>query len=458
VRNASLLAVVFAVVAAGLVIDQIAAPAADDEAPATGLRENQRVYVEHPSSEFHGAHGEVTDADVGRGRYAMVLLDDSTSDRRIEQSWLRPERQVVLFHRTATAYDGATFDPAIEGPRRHLWIAQGFHSGMIAPFRAANPSIVSGLYKEAIYTDAENPRAATDPSNTGGVAYTEADTSHPEWFLKDASGNRITHIGHADYTLMDIGDPGYQAAWASNVIMQAKRDGWELVFADDLGLALYATSGTPVKYPDPTAWQGAVKSFLQAVHPKLAAAGLKLVANVVSGVTYPAVRKELLQWVDGTMEEGWMRPSVQRTAPLATAAWPKQLAEAQDAEKAGKLFLAELPAMSSDTQAVRYGLATYLLAAGGMSSFDVSGSPSHTTEQWFTEFDTALQLGPPAGSAARLENGIYRREFAAGTVLVNPTTASQTVDLGGRFSGSGLSGVSNVTLAATTGLVLLKDG
>jgi hypothetical protein len=458
VRTVSFLAVVLVAVAAGLAIDHIAAPAADDQVPASGLRENQRVYVDYPGSEFDGAHGEITDADVGRGRYAMVLLDDSTSDRRVEQSWLRPERQVVRFHRTATAYDGATFDPAIEGPRHNLWIAQGSHSGLIAPFRAANPAIVSGLYKEAIYTDADNPRAATDPSNPGGVAYTDADTSHPEWFLKDAGGNRITYNGHADYTLMDIGDPGYQAAWASNVITQAKRDGWELVFADDLGLALYATSGMPVKYPDPTAWQGAVKSFLQAVHPKLAAAGLKLVANVVSGVTYPAVRKELLQWVDGTMEEGWMRPSVERTALLATAAWPKQLAEAQDAEQAGKLFLAELPATSSDTRAVRYGLATYLLAAGGMSSYDVSGSPSHTTEQWFAEFDTALQLGPPAGSATRLDSGVYRREFAAGAVLVNPTTASQTVDLGGRFSGSGLSGVSDVTLEATTGLVLLEDG
>jgi hypothetical protein len=101
------------------------------------------------------------------------------------------------------------------------------------------------------------------------------------------------------------------------------------------------------------------------------------------------VRKELLQWVDGTMEEGWMRPSVDHSAPLATAAWPKQLAEAQDAEAAGKLFLAELPADSSDHQAIRYGLASLLLVANGQSSYGVSGNPSHTTEQWFARLDAA---------------------------------------------------------------------
>jgi hypothetical protein len=365
---------------------------------------------------------------------------------------------VALFQRTAVSYDSAVFDPPVEAPRNRLWIAQGFHYDLIGGFEAYNPSILSSVYKETIYTDARNSRPGSDPANPGGVSYFDADANHPDWFLKDSAGNRITYRNYSGYTLMDIGNPEYQARWALNVITQATRDGWDVVFADDLGLQLYSTSARPVKYPDAASWQAAVTSFVQGVYPKLHAAGVKLVTNTVSGVTYPTVRKELLQWVDGTMEEGWMRPSVDRTAPLATAAWPKQLAEAQDAEAAGKLFLAELPADSSDIQAVRYGLASLLLVANGMSSYGVSGNPSHTTEQWFPEFDTARRLGAPSDSFRKLANGVHRRDFANGAVLANPTTSTQTVSLGGSYSGSGFTGVSSVTMAPTSGSVLLRTG
>ena len=457
IRAALVAAVLAGVASLGWLASGMVLPAADDPPSTSPFHENQRVIVRRSGSAYDGRHGEVTDPDVARGRDAMVLLDDMDSDRRIAASWLVPEVDVVRFQRTATVHDGAVFDPAREGPRNALWVAQGSHADLIAPFRAANAGILAALYKEAIYSDARNSEPGSGRDNPGAVAYAEADPSHPDWFLTDAAGARITSTRYSGYQLMDIGNPGYQAAWAQNAIDQAKRDGWDMVFADDLGLALYSTSAVPAKYPDATAWQGAVRSFLQAVYPRVRAAGLRLVANMVSGVTYPTVRKEMLQWVDGTMEEGWMRPSVDRSAPLATAAWAKQIAEAEDAEEAQKLFLAEVPASATDVQAVRYGLASFLLVAGGSSSFGVSGSPSHTTEQWFPEFDTARALGAPVSAVATLANQVRRRDFAAGTVLVNPTTATQTVTLDGTYSGSGLSGVGQVTMPPTTGLVLLRD-
>jgi hypothetical protein len=117
-----------------------------------------------------------------------------------------------------------------------------------------------------------------------------------------------------------------------------------------------------------------------------------------------------------------------------------------------------VPAPASDTEAVRYGLASLLLAAGGESSFDISGDPPHTTEQWFPEFDTARSLGAPAGAVVTLPNGVRRRDFVNGTVLVNPTTSTETVKLDGTYSGSGLRDVDAVTMARTSGLVLLRDG
>jgi hypothetical protein len=180
-----------------------------------------------------------------------------------------------------------------------------------------------------------------------------------------------------------------------------------------------------------------------------------------SGITYPRLRSRLLRYVAGTMEEGWMRPSTDPGAPLATSddgGWNKQLAEESDSESQGKLFLAELPASFTDIRAIRYGLATVLLAAAGHSSYDVSGSPNaYTTAFWSADFDSALRLGKPSGRYRELPGGAYRRDFANGSVLVNPTSSTHKLDLRGRYTGSGLINATTATMGPETGLVLIKS-
>jgi hypothetical protein len=363
---------------------------------------------------------------------------------------------VALFHRAAVAYGGETFpNVAQDAQERSLWIAQGYHANLIPQYAAANPSIKSFLYKESIFTDSHTTQSATDQGNASGVDYAQA-SAHPRWFLLDANGNRITNSGFAPYYLMDIGNRNYQNTWAANAITQAKRDGWSGVFADDLGLALYNTRVMPVKYPTPAAWQGAVQSFIKRVGLQLHAAGLLLITNTCGGVTYPTVRSSWLQYVDGMMEEGWMRPTTDHNQALANAAgsWKTQLDELADAEAQGKYYLAEMPADTSDVAGIRYGLATFLLAANGTGSYDVSGTQSYANPIWQSpDFDNARALGSPTGSYT-VANGVYSRSFANGVVLVNPSSSTQTVSLGGSYSGSGLTDVSSVTLAPSTGVVL----
>ena len=293
-------------------------------------------------------------------------VSENPAIKGIEIVRLTPTTSSEPFHRTAVSYNDATFDPPLEAARERLWITHGMHHGLIPQFEQHNPSIMSLLYKNSIYTDAENSETGGDPANPGAVGHGNADGNHPEWFLLDSSGERITYRRYSGYHLMDIGNPSYQNAWAKNAIAQAKRGGWTGIFADDLSLALYSTSAKPVKYPSADDWQGAVRSFLQAVGPKLKAEGLLLFANTNSGITWPAVRSEFLDYVDGSMEEGWMRPTVSPWAPLASGLeWSEQLDELIDAERKGKFFLAELPADETDTQAINYGLATMLLGASG---------------------------------------------------------------------------------------------
>src|SRR5205085_1825842 len=107
----------------------------------------------------------------------------------------------------------------------------------------------------------------------------------------------------------------------------------------------------------------------------------------------------------------------------------------------------------------RYGLASMLLAANGESSFSTSNGCYSTCEAWYPEYATAQQLGAPVGSYTRLSNGVYERWYQNGLVLANPSANSvSSFSLGGgTYTGSGLTGVSSVSMGPTTGYILLAD-
>jgi hypothetical protein len=101
-----------------------------------------------------------------------------------------------------------------------------------------------------------------------------------------------------------------------------------------------------------------------------------------------------------------------------------------------------------------------MLAANGNASYATSNTDYTSQENWFSEYDTAEQLGAPAGPYTVLANGAYERVFANGIVLVNPTANTiPSFSLGGgSYTGSGLTGVQSAGLGPTSGLILLKTG
>ena len=101
-----------------------------------------------------------------------------------------------------------------------------------------------------------------------------------------------------------------------------------------------------------------------------------------------------------------------------------------------------------------------LLTANGKTSYSTSNSNYTSNETWYPEYNTAQQLGAPAGPERTLANGIRERVFAHGIILVNPTTAStpQFSLGGGAYTGSGLSQAGTASLAAHSALILLKTG
>ena len=109
---------------------------------------------------------------------------------------------------------------------------------------------------------------------------------------------------------------------------------------------------------------------------------------------------------------------------------------------------------SAPTHAERlYGLAGYFLISDGRDA--MGNYQAGTPEDWWAGYDT--DLGEALGARYDLANGVIRRDFTRGTVLLNvPDTPTQTVSLGSGYRD--LDGVerSTVTLAPGTGAVLLR--
>lgn len=124
---------------------------------------------------------------------------------------------------------------------------------------------------------------------------------------------------------------------------------------------------------------------------------------------------------------------------------------------------------ADDYQRLRFGLASALLG-NGFYSFDV-GDRDHGQTWWYDEYDFNLGESTAGPTLARVnssnfnQQGIWRRDFKNGLVLVNSGIGSESIDLNAEYEklkGTQDPGtndgviVSNVTLPSYDGLILLR--
>jgi hypothetical protein len=338
--------------------------------------------------------------------------------------------------------------------RNSYVILQAWKSTLATQLKAANPGLKVLVYQDA---SAMSNGGRVNGWASSGVGYDEADTAHPDWFLLNKSGGRIPENSWPWLYLADVGSAGYQQRWADNVTRLLQSGPWDGVFLDDTNpTTKYHTNPSNVaKYPNDTAYQSAMRSFLAYVGPRIQAAGKLAISNMGAWVEYPTVVSGWLQYVDGGMDEMFGKWS---TTPgdgyRDPTQWRTQLGELQGAEAAGKSFLAVTQSSVTDTQAQRFGWGTLLLGAGGHASF--YANYDQQSEPWLSDYDT--DLGSPTSAASALPSGAYVRSFSRGLVVVNPTGATQHVDFGGSYSGDGLSDATGANMPSKTALILTGSG
>jgi len=108
-----------------------------------------------------------------------------------------------------------------------------------------------------------------------------------------------------------------------------------------------------------------------------------------------------------------------------------------------------------DLTAARFGWATMLLGSSGHASFALQNDADYGIETWFSDYNAPI--GSARGPEVADPQGVHRRRFSSGLVLVNPTTTTRTLALGGRYSGEGLRSVNRVRMRPHSGLIMVRD-
>jgi hypothetical protein len=346
------------------------------------------------------------------------------------------------------AYDSAAASANYSQTAAHqsYVILQSWETKRLQELHAQNPGLKVLVYKNLAFA-AEQKKSTTST----GVSTQEAEANQ-QWFLTNLQGQRIASQGYNWLWAMDVGDPAYQQRWYEKVAAELESQGWDGVFLDDVNPTMkYHYDVTEVaKYPSDAAYTAAMRSALAYVGPRIQARGKLAIANFATWVEYPSTCNEWLSYVSGGLDEmfaKWGRNTGE--GYRSEGQWTRQLEEVKYAASQGKQFMAFTQGSSGETQAARFGYGTVLLGTSGTASY--AFTPNYASETWMPEYD--YDLGAPTGSETRDSNGVHRRSFERGLVLVNPTGSSQSVSFGGTYSGSGLSNATGATMEAHCAMI-----
>jgi hypothetical protein len=289
---------------------------------------------------------------------------------------------------------------------------------------------------------------------------------HPEWVLRDRHG-RMLFIdwgcsgGTCPQYAADVGNPAFRAWWIARARTLAGR-GYRGIWVDDVNLDWRTSdgdgervlphdprTGRTMTLPD---WRGYFADFMEELRRALP--DVELAHNSI--------------WYAGPPDD----PAIRRQ--IAAADWINLERGATDRGLRGgggrfgfDTFLAFIDAVHEQGRAVvlmdygttvrerEYGLAAWLLVSAGrdlLSSDQLAWTAPGSLWPGY-----ALDLGAAAGPRLRWQ-GLWRREFRCGLVLLNPPEAPRRrTALGAAYRTLEGARVSGVTLPAASAAVLAAD-
>ena len=269
----------------------------------------------------------------------------------------------------------------------------------------------------------EDPGGCDEGPHGNQAAFKEGDfclisEQHPDWFLLDQNGERIK--SGSDTYHMDPGSAGYRQFWLERARELQETYGWDHIFLDNVeaSIAKMVRDGrTLQKYPDDESYQQAVAGFLDYIRQNyFGPRGKAVYGNVVSqreedGVVWD----RYLQHLDGVMIESFATDW--SDGYREADEWEAQMDLVEHTLAQDKTMILVAQGDQDDSELQNFAFASYLLVANGNAVFRYTHSENYREVWLYENYD--LDLGPPLGGRYD-DDGGWRRDFANGTVFVNP--------------------------------------
>jgi uncharacterized membrane protein len=329
---------------------------------------------------------------------------------------------------------------------------------LIPVLKRANPSVQVWVYKDLSGVRSDDcatrigncgtcgPGVADNRLLSSGIGYCWLKRKHPDWLLRAlGSGRPFQFRGYPHTWETDYGNRAYQRQWAANVIADVHSHGWDGVELDN-ALAIADAYGVAARYRSNAAVQVATYSALQEVGHALRQAGVASVANVGYATMFRGLWQRWLGPVGGLEQEFYLSSTTQPDA--VGGQWGEYEGEVSSCAAQHKRcwFHAGGYTAAVTAQTRGFALASLLLATDGrqlLSVGDLTSLPA----------TLRVALGFPLSTMEQAGRA-WRRSFAGGVAVVNPTRSSTVADLGGSYLGNAGHPVSSVFLEPASGVVL----
>ncbi len=295
----------------------------------------------------------------------------------------------------------------------------------------------------------------------------EVAASHPDWLLYDK--NKKVALAANGAPLLNIRNDDVRRQVADDARRLVYDQGYDGIVLEGVGAGLIRSASPPVYTDTKTfteqqrrdAVEGLLRSIRAALPDKLVIVGGYAWEDGSAFSARVSEAQELASLADGVHITQFLRAPYSGTLEFKSEAnWKRDIDYLASISRDGKIVLlttaldaADIPA---DTlrQWLNYSVASYLMGKNGPRTyfqFDPAGSLHLAADPVLS-----APIGAPLEAYAKLDNGVYRRLFANGIVLVNPTDKTQETDLGGDYRTLSGDVVQKVTMSSDTGLILLK--
>ena len=301
--------------------------------------------------------------------------------------------------------------------------------------KTANPALVVLCYKDVSSTRSYAVTNGVDdailPSGLGFAA----SQSDEALFAHDAAGKRIEWVSYPGQWQMAVWNPDYQRAWVAAVTTEVEAAGWDGIEADNANSSLggYAPGVTLEQGRTDADIAAGTEAIVMQTRAAFAAKGLKVVPNIPDGRLDPA-RFVVMAGSDGALEEHLAHVGVDVGKDYLDSADPSGWAEQVQLLSAlpdTAVRFAVTAVAPGDEQAVRFGLATFLLATGGVGPAGWTGVAHDAYVGYPVDGLQQVDLGDPTGAPEPRDDGTWARDFARGVVVVNPTAAAVETTVAG---------------------------